>query len=353
MHETTSVPDARDARDAPDADAAAAPPDPPLPVLAVRGAIGGALMGLANLVPGISGGTMLLAAGVYPRFVAAVADVTTLRLRRTSIVMLGTVVLAAGLAIVGLAAPLRDLVIERRWVMYSLFSGLTLGGVPLLLRMVRPALRRDVVLAGLAGFAVMLLMAVLQPGGDGGGEPSWVLAFLAGLAGAAAMVLPGVSGGYLLLLMGMYVPILDAIATAREAAAARDLAALAPAMRVIVPVGLGVVVGVAGISNLIRWLMRRAERPTVGVLLGLLVGAVAGLWPFQAPVAPAAGETFRGDRVVLLEGVPHMEAAGREIEPKHWPTAFFTPSAGQAAAAAGLVGLGLVASLGIGRLGRE
>ena len=71
--------------------------------------------------------------------------------------------------------------------MYSLFIGLTLGGVPLLLRMVRPALRPDVVLAALAGFAVMLLMAVLQPGGDGGGEPSWALAFLAGLAGAAAM----------------------------------------------------------------------------------------------------------------------------------------------------------------------
>jgi putative membrane protein len=323
--------------------------------LAARGAIGGALMGLANLVPGISGGTMLLAAGVYPRFVAAVADVSTLRLRRASVVLLAAVVAAAVIAIVALAAPLRDLVVERRWIMYSLFIGLTLGGVPLLLRMVRPAARPDVLLPAAAGLAVMIAMAFLQPGGGAGGSggPSYLLSFVAGLAGASAMVLPGVSGGYLLLLLGMYVPILDAIATAKSAAGDRDLAAFAPALHVIVPVGIGVVVGIVGVSNLVRVLLQRAERPTVGVLLGLLLGAVVGLWPFQAGVAPAEGETFRGDRVVLRDGVPFMETADREIEPKNWPTATFTPTAVQAAAAAGLIAAGLGVSLGIGRLGRE
>ena len=71
-------------------------------------------MGLANLVPGISGGTMLLAAGVYPAFIGAIAEVTTLRFRLRSIVLLGVVACGAVVAILSLAGPTRALVIEDR-----------------------------------------------------------------------------------------------------------------------------------------------------------------------------------------------------------------------------------------------
>lgn len=84
-------------------------------------------MGLANLVPGISGGTMLLAAGIYPKFINAIADITRFRFRLQSILVLGTVVAAAGLAILLFAGLLKDLVIDQRWIMYSLFIGLTLS----------------------------------------------------------------------------------------------------------------------------------------------------------------------------------------------------------------------------------
>ena len=85
---------------------------------AIRGALGGVLMGLANLVPGISGGTMLLAAGVYPAFIAAIAELTTFRFRVRSIVLLGVVAGGAALAILSLAGPTRTLVIEDRWISY-------------------------------------------------------------------------------------------------------------------------------------------------------------------------------------------------------------------------------------------
>ena len=67
----------------------------PIRILALRSVLGGVLMGLANLVPGISGGTMLLAAGVYPGFIAGIAEVTTLRFRLPSLLLLGTIVLSA------------------------------------------------------------------------------------------------------------------------------------------------------------------------------------------------------------------------------------------------------------------
>ena len=99
-----------------------------IPLLMLRSVIGGILMGLANLVPGISGGTMLLAAGIYPCFINAIAEVTTLRLRVATIAVLGSVVGAASVAILLFAGVVKELVVDHRWMMYSLFIGLTLGG---------------------------------------------------------------------------------------------------------------------------------------------------------------------------------------------------------------------------------
>ena len=95
-------------------------------------------MGLANLVPGISGGTMLLATGVYPRFIDAIAEVTTLRFRLRSVLVLSCVAGSAFLSILLFAGLMKALVIDHRWIMYSLFIGLTLGGVPLVWRLARP-----------------------------------------------------------------------------------------------------------------------------------------------------------------------------------------------------------------------
>jgi putative membrane protein len=320
----------------------------PLPKLAVRGATGGVLMGLANLVPGISGGTMLLAAGVYPQFVRAIADVTTLKLSREALVVLGSVVAAACLAIVGLAGPVKDFVVEQRWVAYSIFIGLTLGGVPVIRRLL-PATTRAVWSGAVFGFVVMALVAWVQAhgtGSDAAARAGFGFMLVAGIAGASAMILPGVSGGYLLLVMGVYVPILTGIEDLRLALGARDVAALwDPLLAVVMPVGIGVVVGVVAISNVLKWVLARYEEVTLGVLLGLLLGAVVGLWPFQEGHPPEPGETFKG-RVMTAETIA-------ELKPADYPTRFFTPTGGQIAAAMGLIFAGFAATMGVARLGRN
>jgi len=324
--------------------------------VAARGAFGGALMGLANLVPGISGGTMLLAAGVYPRFIEAVGEVTTFRFRKESLVTLGAVIVAAGVAVAGLAGPVKDLVVHQRWVMYSIFIGLTLGGVPVLWRLVgRPT---PAVWTGAAtGFVGMGLLALTQASGTGGGlgEGGPGVMFVAGVAGASAMILPGVSGGYLLLLLGAYVPLLAGIERFVGALGVRDPAtALDVGLRVLMPVGLGVAVGIAGVSNLLRWLLHRHEKATYGVLLGLLFGAVLGLWPFQRGVAPPPGTVLAGRTVTRdLEGLPVFEASGEPVEEEDWPTVYFRPTAGQAVGALALVTVSFLATGLIDRLGRQ
>ena len=315
-----------------------------LPALTIRGAIGGALMGLANLVPGISGGTMLLAAGVYPAFIAAIADLTTFRFTRRTLVLPAAVGGAAALAILLLAGPMRGLVVDQRWAMYSLFIGLTLGGVPLVWRLARPA--TPAVCAGAAGAAALMLLMPLGLGaGSTGAEASRLLLFASGLAGASAMILPGVSGGYLLLLLGQYETILGAVDTLKAGLLEVDARLLLDASALLLPVGLGVVAGIAGVSNLLRWLLDRHRQVTLGTLLGLLLGAVAGLWPFRQPVEPPLGSVVRGQVVT--------EASLPGIDPADWPLEPFRPSTGQVAGALVLLVSGVAVTTAIARIGGD
>jgi putative membrane protein len=298
--------------------------------------MGGVLMGLANLVPGISGGTMLLAAGIYPRFIRSVAEISTFRFRMRSIVLLACVGVGAVAAIVTLAGTVKDLVVYHQWIMYSLFIGLTLGGVPLLWKMVKPA-DSTVVVASIAGILAMVGLVVFHgsPGAsdesisEAGGTAAMAMLLLAGVAGGSAMILPGLSGSYLLLVLGQYVVILGAIATAADAASARDWAAAAVTLKVIVPVGVGVIVGIVGVSNVVKLCLDRFPRATLGFLLGLLLGAVVGLWPFQQPSPEVLKEA--GDALTEAAGPTPLRLAG----------------------ALCLVGLGFTASMTVSRLGGE
>ncbi|MEP0775204.1 MAG: DUF368 domain-containing protein [Acidobacteriota bacterium] len=329
------------------------PPEPTVPLL-LRSTFGGVLMGLANLVPGISGGTMLLAVGIYPRFIAAIGEVTTLRFRRNSLLVLASVAGAAIVAIGALAGVVKDLVVDHRWVMYSLFIGLTLGGVPLVWRLIGAARTAGTWVGAAAGFAGMVAVGLAQArGADTASREGFLFLLLAGVAGASAMILPGISGGYLLLLLGAYVPILAGIDAFVHALRAIDLdAALGVGVHVILPVGVGVALGIVAVSNLLRWALERFRQPTLGVLLGLLLGAVAGLWPFQHGVPPQPGARVKG-QVVATDAAGRLvyEASGKPVKREDYPTAPFPPTPGQVALALALIVAGFGATLLVDRLG--
>lgn len=347
-------------------------PDTP-PVLIARGLFGGALMGLANLVPGISGGTMLLAVGIYERFIEAVARATSLRFDRATLLTIGSVGVSAAAAIVLLAGPVKHLVVTQRWIMYSLFIGLTLGGIPVIRAMVVEEVRARgagsasglgaVRVGAVVGFVAMVLLAVAQMRGSVGGDSeSWVILFVAGTAAAAAMILPGVSGGYLLLVLGAYLPILEGIETLRAAIAVGDSATVVQVgMAVILPVGLGVGIGIAVVSHALRWLFARYRLQTLGVLVGLLVGAVVGLWPFQTARVPEPGELVKGQEVEVVQGDVGQEAlkglavlfveSGERVDLEDLPTEVFSPTILQGLLSLLLVGVGYGTTALVGRIG--
>lgn len=314
-------------------------------ILATRSLFGGLLMGLANLVPGISGGTMLLVAGVYTNFIESLSDLTRLRFKFRSLLVIGCIAFAAGLGILLFAGAIKSLVVDHRWIMYSLFIGLTLGGLPVVWQLAKPA-TPSLILSALLAFATMVGLAGLQAYEVmGTGESNFLMLFLAGLAGASAMILPGVSGGYLLLLMGQYVPILTAIDRFKEAIESRDWgSAMDPAISVMLPVGLGVVAGVVLVGNLLKWLLDHFRKPTLGVLIGLLLGSVVGLWPFQEGVMPDVGEIVKGQVVTATSSA--------QIDPEDWPTTYYRPGLGQVAASICLIAVGFALTQVIAVIGR-
>ncbi len=249
-----------------------------------RAIVGGILTGLANLVPGVSGGTMLLAAGVYPQCIEALARVSTLRPDRRAVALLAFVAVAAGAVILFAAGWVRDLVEGHRWAAYSLFLGATLGGAPLLWRMIGHPTGRT--LAGsLAGFAVMVAASGAPADGTAADGSSPVVLFAVGMAAFAATLLPGLSGGYLLVVSGQYIRILGAVDSVKDAMLGTAGAAwgqLVEAMTVLVPFAAGMLAALAAMSSLIRYLLERQRSLMLGFLLGLLLGAVIGIWPFPA-----------------------------------------------------------------------
>ncbi|TDI46611.1 MAG: DUF368 domain-containing protein, partial [Acidobacteria bacterium] len=103
--------------------------------------------------------------------------------------------------------------------------------------------------------------------------------------------------------------------------------------------------GVVGVSNLLRYLLDRYRKPTLGALLGLLLGAIIGIWPFQQAVPPAPGQTIKGT-VVTVENADSFNA-------EDWPTERFTPKSMQVLASLALIGLGFAATEGVSRFGKR
>ena len=276
------------------ADNQIAPTDPPQKLPVVRTIVAGALMGLANLVPGVSGGTMILIMGLYNRFITSLADVTKLKFSRQSVIFLAIVAVSAGVGIVSLSGVLLSAVSLHESAMFSLFIGMTLGGAPLLMKMIgKPS--APAVIGVLVGIAVMILVAATQTEspdkekikeairkGELVVEADYTRDVVAGTLGMSAMVLPGISGGYMLLIIGRYPSTLGAITLAKDYAISGGEGDATTFLSVLIPVAAGALIGLVVLASLLKWLLRRYEKPTLGVLLGIVLGSVIGIWPFGA-----------------------------------------------------------------------
>ncbi|NOX54080.1 MAG: DUF368 domain-containing protein [Planctomycetes bacterium] len=245
--------------------------------------VGGMLMGAANIVPGVSGGTVALILGFYARLVTAISrvDLTLTRLLRTKawrqaaehLDLWFLSVLAAGNAagILGLATLMHYLLVYQRTATYAAFFGLIIGSSVLVGRMVRRwHISSIVCLLGATGFAFVLvgLPALSTP-------PEGLLyLFVCGVVSICAMILPGISGSFVLLIMGKYELVTGIL---------RDLVhgeVHRATVLILLVFAAGCVVGLLAFAKLLRWLLIHFESQTLAFLCGLMLGSLRKLWPF-------------------------------------------------------------------------
>lgn len=241
--------------------------------------LSGVLMGAADVVPGVSGGTVAFIVGVYDRLIAALSGVN-----KDSIQMLfkgdvkalwrhfdGGFLLALGAGVVTsiflIAGLITHLLAVYPTYLWSFFFGLILASAVFLLKQVKSfSVRHGIALiVGIsAGASLSLLVPTTM-------NTSNFMVFFAGMIAICAMILPGISGSFLLLIMGMYGFVLNAIKSF-------DLT-------VIIIFAAGALVGLLSFSKFLNYLLHKAHAMTLSFLTGIMLGALVKVWPWKVTIS--------------------------------------------------------------------
>ena len=250
------------------------------PYLAMKGF----LMGSADIVPGVSGGTMALIVGIYERLLNAIKSVNgrfiklffTFKWKEafSEIHLLFLVFLFTGIfAALGFftkVVPLQIYMFTHPEIVFGLFFGLILGSIYILIKALERFSKAELA-ALVAGVAFGIWIVSLVPA-DTPEHPAFV--FLSGSIAICAMILPGISGSYLLLIMRKYDYLLSQIGKLGGVETVDGLIGLLPFM-------LGAVVGLALFSRFLSWLLSKYHPQTIAVLIGFLIGSLYVIWPYQ------------------------------------------------------------------------
>lgn len=259
----------------------------------------GFLIGTAELVPGVSGGTVALVTGVYEELIASASHVVAAgrrlvtgpdrwpsaraELRRTDWLLVAPVVAGMATAVLTIAGLMEGFVADHPELARGLFFGLVLVSLVVPLRMLPGGLsgagvhRRSpaVEIAAVLVSAALAFLLVGLAAGSGSAEPALPVVFMAAAVAICALVVPGVSGSFFLLAVGLYSTTLTAVES-------RDLVYIGV-------FALGAAVGLASFVQLLRWLLEHRRRITLLVMTGLMLGSLRALWPWQSH--PGAGSS--------------------------------------------------------------
>jgi putative membrane protein len=242
----------------------------------------GALIGVAEIIPGVSGGTIALITGVYTRIINSASEAVRgflhlisfsknshieagVRFRAMSWSLLIPLLIGMLTAIFVAASFVEPLLVEYPTLTRALFAGLIAASLIVPIRLSGASWKLPDYLLALASAVVAFLLTSIPKALDA--DPGFIVIVLSAAVAVCALVLPGVSGSYLLLALGMYAPTLAAVNN-------RDFGYLGTFV-------LGAILGLAAFVSLLQWLLEKKRRMTLVVMTGLMVGSLRALWPWQ------------------------------------------------------------------------
>lgn len=290
------------------------------PLSVITHVLRGALIGLAELVPGVSGGTIALVTGVYVRIINSANHVVTAirrlvtgpdRLRsfreelgRAEWALIIPLLLGMGTAVVTMAGVMEGFVSGRPEMSRGLFMGMVAASIAVPLLLVdRDEVRSNAARGRTALIFILAALAAFVLTSQGGGvtidNPSKVLVFAAAAVAICALVLPGISGSFLLLVLGLYSPTLRAVADV-------DLGYIAV-------FAAGAVMGLAIFVKGLHWLLHHHNTFTMVAMAGLMLGSLRALWPWQDDAGGVLAVDGSWPWVLLLGAVGAIGVLGLVI----------------------------------------
>ncbi len=242
-------------------------------------ALKGVSIGIANVIPGVSGGTLAVITGIFERLINAIksfdAESGKLLLKRdfkgfaarVDMLFLLSVGTGMGIAIVSVAKLFKYLFANYPVYIWAFFFGLILASIYFVGKTVSKWSPKTVIMF-VIGAAAAAGISVMSPGSE---NPNPVYVFLCGVVAICSMVLPGISGSFVLILMGNYeLVVINGISN-------MDISVLAP-------FALGCVVGIVAFAHVISWVMKKFRDETISVLTGFIAGSMLLIWPWKTSI---------------------------------------------------------------------
>lgn len=255
-------------------------------------AVKGACMGAADVIPGVSGGTIAFIMGIYDKFVASLAAINAEAVklfftgrfkefwRHINGGFLLSLVVGIGISVISIATVMQTLLSDFPIQTWAFFFGLIVASSIFILRGISGWGLREILFL-IVGVVLGVTICTLSPTQTP--DALWFI-FLSGAIAICAMILPGISGSFILLILGKYQYILGAVS---------DLVAGQNVVGNLLIIGvfaIGAVVGILSFSKLLHWLLSRWRKQVLIILAGFIIGSLVKIWPWSNPEAIAQAE---------------------------------------------------------------
>ena len=230
----------------------------------------GMAIGVAMIIPGVSGGTLAVLLGIYDKMIDSINNL--FKHPKKSISVLLPILLGAGLGFIALIYPLSLGLTHCPLIVISLFAGLIIGGIPSLYKTVQGKESIKGFIFSLLSLILMVVLCFIVPSIDVDlsslNAGIWFYLLLGGILSAVALVIPGISGSMILMILGLYTPILLVLKETLS------FVNLFDNILIILPVGLGVLLGFFSIAKLMGFLLKKHPIHTYFTILGFVVGSI-------------------------------------------------------------------------------
>ena len=243
----------------------------------IKNVLKGIVIGLANVIPGVSGGTMMVSMGIYDKLIHCITHLFS-ELKK-SIQFLLPIFIGIGIAVVVVPFGIEFLFAQYPFQTNLLFIGLIIGGLPAVWKKVKGnSVKVGHIIACLAFFVLVSGLALMGETEGNAADLSFSLVsviklFGIGVVASATMVIPGVSGSMVLLLLGYYHPVLETITNFIKAALAFDMNGILAGVGVLLPFGVGVVAGIFVIAKMIEIIFEKFPLYAYWAIIGLIVSS--------------------------------------------------------------------------------